>query len=67
MYPLNNTPGFIPLGNGYGMQPIGPSPLGTGDIHDTFRVDGFGNISGGHTTIQLPGVNSFHLPWNGLR
>lgn len=53
---------FKPLKDGWGIQPIGPSPLG-GDIHDTFRVDREGNISGGHTTIQIPGSLPKRLPW----
>lgn len=53
---------YIPLQSGWGIQPIGPSPIG-GDIHDTFRVDGDGNISGGHTTIRIQGGQSVQLPW----
>lgn len=49
-------------GSGYGVQPIDRLP-GGGDVHDTFRVDQQGNVSGGHTTIQLPGQESLRLPW----
>jgi len=56
-------PFFKPLKNGWGIQPMGTSPLGIGDIHDTFRVDSQGNISGGHTTVRLPGGKDIKLPW----
>ena len=47
---------FIPSnnGSGFGYQPMGPSPYG-GQIRDTFRVDPTGNVSGGHTSVQIPG------------
>lgn len=48
--------------HGFGIQPSGPTPLG-GDIHESFTVDPFGNISGGHTTIQIPGGPKVNLPW----
>jgi hypothetical protein len=53
---------FRPLNDGWGIQPIGPSPLG-GDIHDTFKIDPAGNISGGHTTIRIPGGKGTKLDW----
>ncbi len=49
-------------GSGWGVQPIGPSPLGVGDMHDTFHVDSLGNITGLHTTFQLPGAIRCILP-----
>jgi hypothetical protein len=55
---------FKPLGNDWGIQPIGPSPLEKGDMHDTFRVNEQGDISGGHTTVRLPDNKSVKLPWN---
>ena len=55
---------FKPLDNGWGIQPIGPSPLGGGDIHDTFHIDDQGNIDGGHTTVRIPGGQDIHLPWD---
>ncbi len=55
--------GFKPLKNGFGIQPIGPSPAG-GDVHDTFRVNKEGNVSGGHTTVRIPGGQKVHLPWS---
>lgn len=62
---INNDGGnFKPTTNGWGIQPIGPSPLGGGDIHDTFKVDPNGNLSGGHTTIQNPGGSKINIPWN---
>ena len=44
-----------------GIQGMGPSPLGTGDIHDTFNVDQNGNISNLHTTVRLPGGIQKHF------
>ena len=58
-----SNPGFIPLDNGFGIQPLGPSPLG-GDIHEGFRVDKDGNLLDGHTTVRIPGGKKIHLPWN---
>ena len=55
--------GFIPLGGGFGIQPLGPSPLG-GDMHETFKLDREGNLSDGHTTIRIPGGKEIHIPWN---
>ena len=62
--PLNPGPNppFKPLNSGYGIQPMGPSPLG-GDIHDTFQIDPLGNINDGHTTIRIPGGQSINMPW----
>ncbi len=58
---------FIPLDNpgkpGFGIQPMGPSPLG-GDIHDGFNFDDKGNISGGHTTARIPGGQDIKMPWD---
>ncbi len=53
---------FVPLNGGWGIQPIGPSPLG-GDIHETFQVNEDGGISGGHTTVRIPGGQSIQMPW----
>lgn len=56
---------FKPTSGGWGIQPIGPNPNGgRGDIHDTFKVDGSGNLSGGHTTVQGPGGQKINIPWN---
>lgn len=54
---------FKPLKDGWGLQPLGPSQTGRGDIHDTFKVGSRGNISGGHTTVRLPGGKKKHLSW----
>lgn len=59
---------FKPLGkpgkpSDFGIQPLGPSPLG-GDMHETFGVDKAGNIRDGHTTVRIPGGQTKHLPWN---
>jgi hypothetical protein len=58
----NVNPHFKPLGNGWGIQPIGPTPLG-GDYHDTFRVDHYGQVSGGHTTFRVPGGQEKRISW----
>lgn len=60
---------FKPLGkpdkpSGWGIQPLGPSPLGSGDMHDTFKTDPDGSVSGGHTTVQIPGGKNVRLPWD---
>lgn len=62
--PGGGNPGFKPLNDGWGIQPIGPAPNGRGDMHETFHVDEQGNISGGHTTVQQPGGKKAHLSWN---
>jgi len=59
----NGNKPFKPLDDGFGIQPLGKSPLGIGDMHDTFKVDEEGNISEGHTTIRIPGGQSIKLPW----
>lgn len=53
---------FKKLKNGYGVQPIKKLP-GGGDIHDTFKVDEYGNVSDGHTTVRLPYGKDVKLPW----
>ena len=57
------NPYFKPLKDGWGIQPISPSPLDRGDVHDTFKVDKLGNIIGGHTTVRLPGDLEKRLDW----
>ena len=54
---------FKTMKNGWGIQPMGCSPTGDGDIHDTFKIDSRDNISGGHTTVQLPGRKKKHVSW----
>ena len=54
---------FKPLNNGFGIQPMGPSPRG-GDMHDTFKIDPFGNVSEGHTTVRIPGNQTIRMPWD---
>jgi hypothetical protein len=37
---------------------------GGGQIHETFKVDRYGNLFDEHTTIQLPGgIEPIHKPW----
>ena len=64
----SNDP-FVPFGkpgkpNDFGVQPLGPSPLGGGDLHDTFGVNPDGTLKGGHTTVRIPGGQDVHLPWD---
>lgn len=54
---------FKPLKDGWGIQPIGPTPDGGGDLHDTLHIDKDGNLDGGHTTIQLPDGPKKRLLW----
>lgn len=54
---------FKRLKGGFGIQPLGPSPLG-GDMHDGFTVDDKGNITNGHTTVRIPGGKEIHIPWD---
>ena len=59
------NPCFRRLEDGCGIQPILPLPepsLG-GDMHETFTVDAHGNITGGHTTVRLPGGDHVRMPW----
>ena len=35
-----------------------------GYIHDTFKIDRYDNIYGGHTTIDLGNNVKYHLPWS---
>ncbi|MFA5887204.1 MAG: hypothetical protein WC852_00650 [Candidatus Nanoarchaeia archaeon] len=46
--------GVIPYGN---LTELG------GDVHDTFKIDRYDNIYGGHTTLDIPGYEKLHLPW----
>ena len=53
-------------GSGFGVQPgIGsPDGLKGGNVHDTFKVDKTGNVSGGHTTVDLGGGIKTSVPWD---
>ena len=63
--PSSGGSGFRPIGNqGFGIQPLGTTPLG-GDVHETFKVNELGEISGGHTTVRIPGGQSVQIPWGG--
>ncbi|MEM1104955.1 MAG: hypothetical protein AAGH87_01085 [Pseudomonadota bacterium] len=56
---------FRPLGSGFGVQPGTASPDGRsgGDLHDTFKVDKIGNVSKGHTTVNLGGEIKTSVYW----
>ena len=53
---IRRTPigGVIPYGNLTGLG---------GDVHDTFKADGDGNTSYGHTTINIPIVKPLRISW----
>ena len=55
--PLNSTPGLYYSNRNYGQFSTG------GNLHDTFRIDRYDNIYGGHTTVDLGGGQQIHLPW----
>jgi hypothetical protein len=44
------------LNSDFVILPLGPSPLGNGDVHESFNVDREGNVTGGHTTVRIPGT-----------
>jgi len=50
--PIN--PVVVPYGNQTGLG---------GDVHDTFRIDRYDNLYGGHTSIKIPGYEPFRMPW----
>ena len=60
---IPSNPDFLPTSNGWGIQPIRESTPFGGGMHDTFRVDKSGDLSGGHTTIEIPGGQKVRLPW----
>lgn len=58
------NPNFKPISHDCGIQPIKPFSIGgSGGMHDTFNVNPLGNISGGHTTIQVSGGQKRRMPW----
>lgn len=61
--PLDPNPFFVPINNGWGVQPTHESTPFGGDVHDTFGVNQQGDLFGGHTTINVPGYDPMHLPW----
>jgi len=64
----NGLGNFQSSGNssGFGTQPGAGSPDGLkgGDVHDTFKVDNSGNVSEGHTSVNLGGGVNTSVPWN---
>ncbi len=62
--PASGGSGFTPIGNnGYGVQPMGSTPLG-GDLHETFGVNEHGDVYDGHTTVRISGGHSVRLDWD---
>ena len=57
-------PKIRPLGNGGITIPYGNLGIkGLNDLHDTFDVDRYGNLYGGHTTFN----NKFHINTDTLK
>jgi len=54
---LQSESGLYPSNRNYGQFSTG------GNIHDTFRVDRYNNLYGGHTTIDLGGGLKKNLDW----
>jgi hypothetical protein len=52
-----NVGGLYPSTRNYGQFSTG------GSLHDTFRIDRYNNIYGGHTTLDLGGGKKIHLDW----
>ena len=36
---------------------------GGGQIHETFKIDRYGNLYDSHTTVEIPGGKKSHIPW----
>jgi len=34
-----------------------------GDVHDTFKLDRYGNSYGGHTSVKIPAYTPIKVPW----
>jgi hypothetical protein len=67
---------FSPLGGSNSQQVGGTATTGLyssnriygqfstgGNVHDTFRIDRYENIYGGHTTVDLGRNVKIHIPW----
>ena len=39
---------------------------GGGDIHDTIKIDRYGNLYDEHTTVRIPGdkIKDIHIDWD---
>lgn len=53
-----DSPKFTRNGEGF----IVPLNISGTSIHDTYKIDGSGNISGGHTTVNLPKGGKVYMP-----
>ncbi|MBI5963631.1 MAG: hypothetical protein HY863_09175 [Chloroflexi bacterium] len=51
------NPSLHPSLNNYGQFSTG------GSLHDTFKIDRYENIYGGHTTVDLGGNQQIHIGW----
>lgn len=53
-----SSPGLYSSSRNYGQFSTG------GSLHDTFKVDRYDNIYGGHTTYDLGNNQKVHMPWD---
>lgn len=57
-YSYSAGPGLYPSDRNYGQFSTG------GNLHDTFKIDRYDNIYGGHTTLDLgKDIGKIHLDW----
>jgi len=54
---FNDGPGLYPSSRNYGQFSTG------GSLHDTFRIDRYDNVYGGHTSYYLPGGQKTSIDW----
>jgi len=55
--PFQSAGGLYPSNRNYGQFSTG------GNLHDTFKIDRYNNIYGGHTSVYLKGVGKISMPW----
>jgi len=60
---FGNSFGQIQPSYGQNVVPYGNIGGFGGEMHDTFKIDRYDNIFGGHTTINIPGYDKKHLDW----
>jgi hypothetical protein len=44
--------------------PYGDLTGNGGDVHDTFKLDRYGNVYSGHTSVKIPAAKPFHINWD---
>ena len=61
---FNNDQNNLIGGNGF-FPTSQPNQFATGgNLHDTFKVDRYGNLYDTHTTIDLGNNQKIHMPWD---